>query len=219
MPTLISVAVLALIAWFVCTALTGASLVIFRTGSMSPTIPQGSIAVSLPIPAADIAVGDVVTVQRAPGELPVSHRVVEVRTPADAASAKLPGAEPIPADARELVLQGDANATVDTRPYVVREARRIVFSAPGVGAALSVAQSPIGFGALLLGAGTLTTWAFWPRRADPAGRHGIDAGSRSGAGPGPGAAPDYGSAPRTEPRRGRIPSTTAARSPLSREPV
>lgn len=168
-------AVLVLIVWFVWTALTGAALVIFRTGSMSPTIPQGSIAVSLPIAAAEISVGDVVTVQRAPGELPVSHRVVEVRTPADAASAKLPEADSFPADARELVLQGDANATVDTRPYVVREARRIAFSIPSVGTALAVAQSPIGFGALLLGAGALTTWAFWPRRAEPTGKHGIGA--------------------------------------------
>src|SRR5699024_11365969 len=44
-------------------------LIMFRTGSMSPTIPAGSVAVVRQIDAEQIEVGDVVTVDR-PGALP-----------------------------------------------------------------------------------------------------------------------------------------------------
>ncbi|WP_312170785.1 S26 family signal peptidase, partial [Microbacterium sp.] len=40
------------------------TLIMFRTGSMSPTIPAGSVAVVQRIPASAIEVGDVVTVDR-----------------------------------------------------------------------------------------------------------------------------------------------------------
>lgn len=157
---LIVAAALALAAWFAFSAISGARLVAFRTGSMSPAMPQGAVAMSVPVAAAEIRVGDVVTVRRAGAELPVTHRVVEVRG-AEAAS------ERIPAGARELVLKGDDNDRADARPYVVREAHRVVFSAPGLGAALALLQSPIGMGALILAAGALTVWAFWPRRQAP----------------------------------------------------
>ncbi|MDD9205229.1 S26 family signal peptidase, partial [Georgenia sp. 10Sc9-8] len=52
------------------------SMIMFRTGSMAPSIPTGSLAVVREVPAKDVAVGDVVTVDR-PGRLPVTHRVVE----------------------------------------------------------------------------------------------------------------------------------------------
>lgn len=157
--TVLGAAVVALAAWAILAMTVGATLVVFRTGSMAPAIPQGALAVSFPVAAAEIRVGDVVTVQRADAELPVSHRVVEVRVGADATVAP-----PIPRDARELVLQGDANAQPDLRPAVVREARRVVWSVPGAGTALMMVQSPIGLGVMVLGAGALTTWAFWPRR-------------------------------------------------------
>ena len=53
------------------------TLIMFKTGSMSPTIPAGSLSVVKEIPAADINVGDVVTVDRT-GKLPVTHRVTSV---------------------------------------------------------------------------------------------------------------------------------------------
>ena len=46
------------------------SLIMFKTGSMSPTIPTGSLAVVRQIPASDIKVGDVTTVSRGEGQLP-----------------------------------------------------------------------------------------------------------------------------------------------------
>ncbi len=53
------------------------TLIMFKTGSMEPTIPTGSLAVVQEIPASEVAVGDIVTVDR-PGQLPVTHRVTSV---------------------------------------------------------------------------------------------------------------------------------------------
>ena len=145
-----------IVGWVVFSALTGATLLTFKTGSMAPTMPQGALAVAIPVTADELEVGDVVTVERGPGELPVTHRVVQIR---------LPGPEVIdpPASARELILQGDDNASPDARPYHVSQARRVVLAVPRAGAALMRERSPIGMGVLVIGAGGLVTWAFWPR--------------------------------------------------------
>lgn len=156
--TLVVVAALGLVCWFAFSAATGATLITFRTGSMSPTMPQGALAVSIPVKAAEIRVDDVVTVKRSGEELPVTHRVVEVRD-ADHATQE----QRIPDDARELVLKGDDNDTVDMLPYVIKDARRVVFAIPQAGAALMIMQSPIGLGLMILIAGSVTTWAFWPK--------------------------------------------------------
>lgn len=168
-------AALGLAGWFVFSALAGASLVTFRTGSMSPTMPQGAVAVTLPAQAASLEVGDVVTVQRANEPMPVTHRVIEIRAVGAQAPhapdlrAAVPGGRPPdPGDpaAREIVMQGDDNDTPDHLPYIVTEVRRTVFALPHAGTALMLLQTPIGTGALILGVGALVTWAFWPRRID-----------------------------------------------------
>ncbi|HEY1105973.1 MAG TPA: S26 family signal peptidase, partial [Agromyces sp.] len=70
-------------------------IVLFRTGSMGPTIPAGSAALVREVPASSLAVGDVVTVDR-PGRLPVTHRIVAID---DGSGPEL----------RRLTLRGDAN--------------------------------------------------------------------------------------------------------------
>lgn len=125
------------------------SLILFRTGSMSPTIPAGSVAVVQRVPAERIAVGDVVTVDR-DGELPVTHRVTSVE----------PGASD---GERVLTMRGDANATEDPFPYTVSSARVVLFAVPGVAAVISGLGNPVVLGALTLGATALVVWAFWPR--------------------------------------------------------
>lgn len=150
---------IALTAWFAISALTGATLITFRTGSMAPTMPQGAMAITVPVAAAELQPGDVVTVPRGGDQLPVTHRVVEVNDPPSDSSANK-----APANARALVLRGDANKTNDDAPYVVTEARKVVFSVAGAGAALMTLQSPIGLGTLTLLVAALLFWAFWPRQ-------------------------------------------------------
>jgi len=143
-------------------------IVLFRTGSMEPTIPAGSAALVRGIPAADVGVGDVVMVERE-GELPITHRVVAV--------AAVPGAP----DARSITMRGDANATDDPAPYDVTHVRRVLFSVAGAAPVLAAAGSPWVLGGLTLAATTLIVVVFWPRR-----RRGVAASTDPAAGGDPG---------------------------------
>ncbi|GAA0310155.1 S26 family signal peptidase [Kineococcus aurantiacus] len=142
------------------------TLVLFRTGSMSPAMPAGAVAVVRAVPAAEVAVGDVVTVER-PGALPVTHRVTA--TAADPAG---------PPASRLLTLKGDANASADPRPYAVERVRRVVVSAPHLGSWIDRARSPVALGLTTLGVGGLVTWTFWPASAGTPSGPGPGAGSR-----------------------------------------
>jgi signal peptidase len=133
------------------------SLIMFKTGSMSPTIPTGSLAVVKQIPAADARVGDVVTVDR-PGQLPITHRVVSVA----AASG----------GARELVLKGDANDTIDPAPYTVTTVRTVLWSVPGLAYLIVWFGNPFVIGGLTLGVAALVTWVLWPRAGTATARTG-----------------------------------------------
>lgn len=124
------------------------TLIMFRTGSMSPAIPAGSVAVVQRVPAADIEVGDVVTVDR-DGELPVTHRVTAIVAGAD--------------DERVITMRGDANASDDPFPYTVSSVRVVLFSVPGIATIIAGMGNPIVLGGLTVAATTLVVWAFWPR--------------------------------------------------------
>lgn len=125
------------------------TLIMFSTGSMSPTIPAGSVAVVQRIDAAEIEVGDVVTVDR-DGELPVTHRVT--------------GIEPGATETERLItMRGDANASEDAFPYAVSSVRIVLFSIPGIAVIIAGMGNPIVLGALTLAATALVIWAFWPR--------------------------------------------------------
>lgn len=172
--TVLVVAALGLACWFAYSAVSGATLITFRTGSMSPTMPQGALAVSVPVSASEIEVGDVITVQRAGEALPVTHRVIEIDKVRPRAAneadirASAPGAGPpdlSSPDARTIVMQGDDNDIADHLPYAITDARRVVFAVPAVGTILMLLQSPIGTGALILSVGALVVWAFWPKAA------------------------------------------------------
>ena len=130
------------------------TIVMFATGSMSPTITSGSIALVREIPATEIKVGDVVTVDRSP-ELPVTHRVVEIVAREG--------------DAVTFRMKGDANDTADPVDYTKTTVRVVLWSVPGLARVIVWFQNPFVLGAITLAASTLVTWAFWPRRgrADP----------------------------------------------------
>ncbi|MGJ0389098.1 signal peptidase I [Microbacterium sp. CGR1] len=125
------------------------TLIMFRTGSMSPTIPAGSVAVVQQIPASEIEVGDVVTVDR-PGDLPVTHRVTSI-------SAGATDAE------RVITMRGDANAGDDPYPYTVQTVRVVLLSVPGIASVIVAMGNPYVLGALTVAATMLVVWAFWPR--------------------------------------------------------
>lgn len=125
------------------------TLIMFRTGSMSPTIPAGSVAVVKEVPASEVEVGDVVTVDRA-GDLPVTHRVTSITSGASDAE-------------RVITMRGDANAGDDPYPYTVRTVRVVLFSVPGLASVIVAMGNPYVLGALTIAATTLVVWAFWPR--------------------------------------------------------
>lgn len=131
----------------------GYSLIMFKTGSMSPTIPAGSVALVQKIPASDVVVGDVVTVDR-PDALPITHRVIAVEATGDA-------------DARTIRMRGDANDVEDPDPYVVEEVRIVRGSLPGLAYVVVWFGSPWVLGGVTLGATALVIWAFWPRNDRP----------------------------------------------------
>ncbi|WP_313545206.1 hypothetical protein [Leifsonia aquatica] len=127
------------------------TLILFSTGSMSPTIPAGAVALVREIPASEARVGDVVTVDR-PGALPITHRIVS--------------AQPL-ADGRvELVLRGDANAETDPAPYDVAHVRLVIASVPGGAQVIAFFSNPLFLGGATLAATVLVAWAFWPRDGD-----------------------------------------------------
>lgn len=178
--TILVVAVIGLGCWFVYAAASGATMIVFRTGSMSPTMPQGALAISVPAQAHEVRVGDVITLQRAGEALPVTHRVIEIGPVTPRANneadirASAPGGEAPDlrqVDARQVLLQGDANQTSDPQPYAFTETRKTVFAVPYLGAVIMTLQSPIGMGGLVILLGVLVTWAFWPRESTRTGRH------------------------------------------------
>ncbi|GAA2001090.1 hypothetical protein GCM10009818_09900 [Nakamurella flavida] len=139
------------------------SLIVFKTGSMTPAIPAGSVALVREVPASDLAIGDVVTVSRAGVSLPVTHRIVQIDPAADGSAA-----------GRVLTLRGDANPGPDPVTYPVTTVRRVIASAPELGHVVQFLAKPWVLGAMTIFITALVTWTFWPtgnasrrRREDP----------------------------------------------------
>ncbi|MHA7269370.1 signal peptidase I [Arthrobacter sp. HLT1-20] len=107
--------------------LLGLKPLIVVSGSMSPGIPVGSLALTVPTPAAEVASGQVVSVVSSHGTR-ITHRVVSV----DPAAG--------------LTLKGDANPVADLQPYSFGPVDRVVFSAPFLGYVASWLSSPLVFG-------------------------------------------------------------------------
>ncbi|WP_300345365.1 signal peptidase I [Nesterenkonia sp.] len=149
---ILAVSGLAAIVMVICAYVFNVSIILFRTGSMEPTIPAGSAALVQEIPASEVEVGDVLTVDR-PGQLPVTHRVTSVE----------PGDGP---QERIITMQGDANDSEDPYPYTITEGRVLLASVPGLAQPLHQMNNPYVLGGLTLGASLLVGWAFWPRSRD-----------------------------------------------------
>lgn len=136
------------------------SIMMFRTGSMEPTISTGSIALVREIPATEMSEGDIVTVDRGENILPVTHRVTEITAINEDSGAVT------------FSMRGDANDVDDPEPYTAETVRRVFFSAPGVAPVIQWFQNPVVLGGLTIGATILVVWAFWPRDSEPRRRKG-----------------------------------------------
>ncbi|SNT01589.1 signal peptidase I [Rhodococcoides kyotonense] len=137
----------------------GITPLVFTSGSMEPSIPTGSVAMSRTVPATDVHVGDVVSVHSADGSR-ITHRVDEIGT--------------VTGNSVVLNLKGDANAAVDSEQYVVVDADRVLFSVPYLGYVVAWLSTPFAWitGGVL--ASVLLWVAFAPdvrRLSQPSGRH------------------------------------------------
>lgn len=146
---LLAVGGLACIVMVVLAVVFNVSLIMFKTGSMAPSIPAGSLAVVQTVPAASVDVGDVVTVKR-PGQLPITHRVIKTSPGADGTTM--------------VEMRGDANTFDDPGGYQVKEVRKVLWSVPGLAKGVIWLANPIVLLAITIGAALLVLWAFWPRK-------------------------------------------------------
>jgi len=129
----------------------GFSIVLFSTGSMTPTIPAGSAALVRLLPATELHVGDITTVERK-NLLPITHRITSI---------KPVNGQP---DAREITMRGDANELEDPNPYLITQGRLVIASVPGIANLFQGMRNPLLMGGLTILAGLLVSWAFWPRQ-------------------------------------------------------
>lgn len=141
-------AVLAVAAWTM-----NIGIILFKTGSMAPEIPAGSMAIVRTIPAEQAQVGDIVTVER-PNQMPITHRITANNPDPD------PGSGP---GARVIELKGDANPGPDPFPYHVTEVREVLWSKAGWGEYVVMVSQPWMMVVIVLLASAIVTWAFWPR--------------------------------------------------------
>ncbi|NMM84408.1 signal peptidase I [Rhodococcus sp. SRB_17] len=131
----------AAVAGLICIIATLASLLfgikplVFRSGSMEPEISTGALALAKTVPASDLAVGDVISVDNDQG-VRITHRVVEL--------------ESAGGDTVLATLKGDANNVADQMPYTITEADRVFFSVGGLGYVVAWLSSPL---AIFLGGG------------------------------------------------------------------
>jgi signal peptidase I len=115
-------------------ALTGAHALTVLTGSMQPTLPVGSVVVAQPVPASQIASGDIITFTDRDPESEatrvVTHRVIDVQ-----ASSNGP----------TFGTKGDANNVADARRTAAGDVIGVRwYSVPWVGTVRDSLATPVG---------------------------------------------------------------------------
>jgi signal peptidase I len=147
------------IAAAVAAAVLGVRPLVLQSGSMSPAIDAGALALARPADAADLRVGDVVSVEASNGAR-VTHRITAIARDGRHAA---------------LTLRGDANLRPDDEIYRVDSADRVFFSVPMLGYAVAWLGTPAG----LLGCAALAFVALLalrrPRGHDGPGHRSIAA--------------------------------------------
>lgn len=138
-------------------AVFGLTPLVFRSGSMSPAIGTGALAVAKDVPAASISTGDIVSVTNQQG-VRITHRVQSI----DAVD-----------DRAVLTLKGDANAAPDAETYAVTSVDRVIFSVPKLGYVISSLSGPVGIFAGGVFVAGLVFLAFGPQAAAPGSRRAV----------------------------------------------
>lgn len=115
--------------------ITGGAALNVLSGSMTPTIPVGSVVLVVPSDPMAIRPGDVITYQTAPGVAKyVTHRVVRMDRTTNPVT---------------FVTKGDANKGPDKDPVPVGAVRGVVrFHVPWVGDLSDLVKTPLGLMAL-----------------------------------------------------------------------
>lgn len=102
---------------------------VFRSGSMAPTIDTGDLALAHEVDADSLRVGQIVSVPTQDGDR-VTHRIVQV--------THRPGGVAL------LRLRGDANRVDDAETYSVTHADKVLFSVPKLGYVVSWLSGSVG---------------------------------------------------------------------------
>ncbi|MDJ0359118.1 signal peptidase I [Rhodococcus sp. H29-C3] len=115
----------------------GIKPLVFRSGSMSPAIETGALALAKSVPALDLSRGDIISVE---GDgTRITHRVDTIESMAGGSMV--------------VTLKGDANDDADASPYFVTEADRVFFHVNGLGYVVAWLSSPVAIflGGVLVG--------------------------------------------------------------------
>ncbi|MCZ4524955.1 signal peptidase I [Rhodococcus erythropolis] len=150
---------LASIALFVAGFAFGITPLIFKSGSMSPTIDTGALAFARTVPASEVQVGDIVSVYDNQG-VRITHRVDTIEQQGNNLAV--------------AQLRGDANPVADPDPYVITEADRVFFSVDRLGYAAVWLSGPSGIVLGAIAVGGLLYIAFRPRKRADEGEPGMD---------------------------------------------
>jgi signal peptidase I len=120
---------LLLLATFVPTFF-GLESLIVASGSMTPVMPVGAVAMTREVDAHAITAGDIISFRRPGSPETTTHRVVAV---------KAEGAQMI------FTTKGDANATPDPTPVVIDgRVHKVDYIVPDAGYVVRYARSPVG---------------------------------------------------------------------------
>lgn len=148
----------------VCAVFFGITPLIFRSGSMSPAIDTGSLALAHTVPASSLTVGDIVSINRTDGSR-ITHRVNKIQGSTG--------------NSVSVLLKGDANADVDADSYAITEADRVFAHVPFGGYVATWTTTPF---AWVLGAGLAAFLLYVAWRPEPSaprtpsGRHSLSTG-------------------------------------------
>src|SRR3546814_899450 len=125
-----------LVAALIIPRLMGGATLTVLSGSMSPTIPKGSIVLVKPVDPQSLNEGDVITWQVRPGESTyITHRIIDID---DAGSLS-------------FVTQGDANPSPDIDEVPAGAVRgRVLFHVPFLGSATDLIRSRVGLAGLAI---------------------------------------------------------------------